>query len=176
MIFLQPSNRGKIVAAITFVAVGLFWSGIAQAQSIETEHNVTGSAAKPQVFGDWQVTCSKEQKCRMSQTVAQPATARAIIQVKVFKGDDPTLLVSFPLGILLSTGWRYSVDDRAETVLPFEICDAAGCHAGVKLSQKMLTSMKRGNNMKITFFDAGRTRVEPVLSLAGFTKAWAHLE
>lgn len=108
--------------------------------------------------------------------MAQRATARAILHVKLFRGEDPTLLVSFPLGILLSPGWRYRIDDSAETVLPFEICDSAGCHAGVKLTPSLLATMKRGNRMQITFFDAARAPVAPTLSLAGFTKAWEALE
>lgn len=112
----------------------------------------------------------------MSQTVAQPATARAILQVRIFKGENPTLLVSFPLGILLSPGWRYRIDGRAEAVLPFEICDNSGCHAGVKLTPDILSALKRGSRMQITFFDAARTPVTPTLSLAGFTKAWEALE
>jgi invasion protein IalB len=112
----------------------------------------------------------------MSQTVAQPATARAILQARVYKGDDPTLLISFPLGILLSPGWRYRIDEGTEAVLPFEICDTSGCHAGVKLTPNVLAAMKRGNEMQITFYDAARTPVTPALSLAGFTKAWEALQ
>lgn len=133
-------------------------------------------ASPKQVFVDWQVTCAAGQPCRMSQTVAQPATARAILQARLYKGDDPTLLLSFPLGILLSPGWRYRIDERAEAVLPFEICDASGCHAGVKLTPDLIAVMKRGSRMQITFFDAARTPVTPTLSLVGFTKAWEALE
>jgi invasion protein IalB len=133
-------------------------------------------ASEAEVFTDWRVSCAQEQPCRMSQTVVQPATARAIVQMKVFKGDDPTLLVSFPLGILLSPGWRYRIDGGRERVLPFEICDASGCHAGIKLTPDLLNSMKRGIEMRITFYDAARAAVEPTISLAGFTKAWEVLE
>ncbi len=125
----------------------------------------------PQVFTDWQVTCETKQTCRLSQTVTQPATARAILQARAFNGEDPTLLLSFPLGVLLSPGWRYRIDGNDETVLPFEICDRTGCHAGVKLTPELLAAMKRGSRMQVTFFDAARTPVVPVLSLLGFSRA-----
>ncbi len=128
------------------------------------------------IFTDWQVFCEQDQPCRMSQAVAQPATGRVILQVKVFGGDEPTLLVSFPLGILLGPGWRYRIDSGPEIVVPFEICDMNGCHAGVPLQADLLRSMQRGNRMKVTFFDAARTPVEPVVSLAGFTSAWNALD
>lgn len=130
----------------------------------------------PQAFANWMVSCDADHLCRMSQSIVQPATGRLVLQVKVFAGPDPTLLVSFPLGILLSPGWRYRIDGRTEVVLPFEICDPNGCHAGVKLTPDLIEAMKRGNQMQIRFFDAGRQPVEPVLSLAGFTKAWGALQ
>ncbi len=147
--------------------------GLAQEEGQATGPN---TALSPQVYADWQVACEADQPCRMSQTVAQPATARAILQARVYKGDDPTLLISFPLGILLSPGWRYRIDEGTEAVLPFEICDTSGCHAGVKLTPNVLAAMKRGNEMQITFYDAARTPVTPALSLAGFTKAWEALQ
>ena len=163
------------VACLGTAALTLFF-GAAWALAQEgTPATDPGTTLAPQVYVDWQVACAADQPCRMSQTVAQPATARAILQARVFKGDDPTLLISFPLGILLSPGWRYRIDGRANTVLPFEICDAAGCHAGLKLTRELLSALKRGNEMQITFYDAARTPVNPVLSLAGFTNAWEAL-
>ena len=161
----------SVSSAVGLLCGAFFWAATASAQDVSSTEG-----ARDQVFTDWQVTCRDSEPCRMSQTVAQTSTARAILQVRAFKSDDPTLLITFPLGILLSPGWRYRIDSRTETVLPFEICDSAGCHAGVTLTPNLLTAMKRGNEMKITFFDAAQTPVEPVLSLAGFTKAWEALE
>lgn len=163
------------VACLATAALTLCWGatwGLAEGVTPATD---PGTTLAPQVHADWQVACEVDQPCRMSQTVAQPATARAILQARVFKGDDPTLLISFPLGILLSLGWRYRIDGRAETVLPFEICDTAGCHAGLELTPDLLSALKRGKEMRITFYDAARTPVEPVVSLAGFTNAWEAL-
>jgi invasion protein IalB len=161
----------RLAAAALTLCLGTTWS-LAQEGTPAAD---PGATLTPQVHADWQVVCEVDQPCRMSQTVAQPATARAILQARVFKGDDPTLLISFPLGILLSPGWRYRIDGRADTVLPFEICDAAGCHAGLKLTRDLIAALKRSNEMQITFYDAARTPVNPVLSLAGFTKAWEAL-
>ena len=112
----------------------------------------------------------------MSQVIVQPSTRRLILQMKVFSGETPTLLLSFPLGILLSTGWQYQIDNGPKSSLPFEICNSEGCHVGVSLTPQLLRAMQRGNNMKITFFDAAQTEVEPVISLAGFTKAYEAIQ
>ena len=132
--------------------------------------------AAPEIFGDWQVNCETDTSCRMAQTVVQTSTKRLILQIKVFKKEDPTLLLTFPLGILLSTGWQYQIDGNRETLLPFEICNSEGCHAGVKLTPKLLAALKRGNKLSIKFFDAGKNTVNPVISLAGFTKAYEALK
>ncbi len=129
-----------------------------------------------QTYGDWQVICADNTPCRMTQTVVQTASKRLILQIRVFKKEEPTLLLTFPLGILLSTGWQYQIDGQRQTLLPFEICNVEGCHAGVKLTPKLIAALKRGNSLNIKFFDAGKTTVNPVISLAGFTKAYGALK
>ncbi|WP_390915409.1 invasion associated locus B family protein [Pseudosulfitobacter sp. SM2401] len=129
-----------------------------------------------QTFSDWRVTCEGDQGCRMSQAIVQASTNRLILEFKIYGSDDPTALITFPLGILLSTGWQYKIDNQKGAVLPFEICNVDGCFAGVKLSNSLIKSMKRGNKMSIRFFDAAQSEVNPVVSLAGFTKAYEAIQ
>lgn len=156
----------------------ILW-GVCMVLVITTSHSLAQNtnenevtASTPQIFNDWRVACDEAQSCRMSQTIVQPATRRLILQIKFFSGEEPTALLTFPLGILLSTGWQYDIDGKRKTVLPFEICNVEGCHAGIKLTPKLLAAMKRGNTMHIRFFDAGQTEVAPGISLIGFTKAY----
>lgn len=134
------------------------------------------SKTEGQIFTDWRVACDADAPCRMAQTVVQPSSGRLIIQMKVFSGEVPTALLSFPLGILLSTGWQYQIDGGQKVTLPFEICNTEGCHAGIRLTSATLASLKRGNEFRITFYDASQSAVQPVISLAGFTKAWNALQ
>ena len=129
-----------------------------------------------QTFTDWRVSCPDQQPCRMSQTVVQPATARSILQIKAFAGETPTLLVTMPLGVLLSPGWRFQIDSQTPNATPFEICDTDGCHTGLKLNDTFLRRLQRGGTLKITFYDAAQEPVEPQISLMGFTKAWEDLQ
>ena len=112
----------------------------------------------------------------MSQAIVQASTNRLILEFKIYGSDDPTALITFPLGILLSTGWQYKIDNQKGAVLPFEICNVDGCFAGVKLSNSLINSMKRGNKMSIRFFDAAQSEVNPVVSLVGFTKAYEAIQ
>jgi len=152
------------IIVISFSVVTAGYSAYAQEQ------------AEVQVFGDWQVACGDGEPCRMSQTVVQTSSRRLILQMRVLKSEEPTALLTFPLGILLSTGWQFQIDARQHTLLPFEICNTEGCHAGVRLTPNLLSAMKRGNNLSIKFLDASETTVNPVISLAGFTKAYEALQ
>ena len=111
----------------------------------------------------------------MVQTVVEASTDRDVLQAKVFAGDDPTLLLTFPLGILLKTGWRYRIDSGQSHLLPFEICNTDGCHAVIKLTPKTLNSLRLGGRLNIEFQDAANNTVKPTVSLAGFTKAYKAL-
>lgn len=128
------------------------------------------------VFDDWRLACDQDQPCRIAQTIVQFPSKRLILQVKIFKGDEPTMLLSFPLGNLLSTGWQYQIDGGKTNLLPFEICNADGCHAGVKLTSTLIAALKRGRVLSVTFRDAGQAEVNPKVSLIGFTKAYDALE
>jgi invasion protein IalB len=156
--------------AISVICVVL--SALSTAAWAQEETPPKVETAEAQVFSDWSVACDEGQSCQMSQAIVQPATRRLILQIKVFTGKEPTALLTFPLGILLSTGWQYDIDGKSKAVLPFEICNTDGCHAGIKLTPKLLAALKRGSKMKIRFFDAGQTEVAPEISLIGFTKAY----
>lgn len=155
--------------------LSVFASLPAIAQEAEPGANGTRPRQDPQVFADWRLACDAEQPCRISQAIVQPSTNRLILQVKAFAAEEPVLLLTFPSGILLSTGWQYQIDAGRPSVLPFEICNSEGCHVGVKLDATLLNAMKRGSKMKVTFFDAAREKVTPEISLIGFTKAWEAL-
>lgn len=154
-----------------------FWTCVIIATGLIPSFSVNAQdQVGTQTYGDWLVTCDKDNPCRMAQTVVQTSTKRLILQLRIFKGKEPTMLLTFPLGILLNTGWQYQIDGKRQTLLPFEICNSEGCHAGVKLTPKLLSSLKRGNSLSIKFFDAAKTTVNPVISLAGFTKAYGVLK
>jgi len=147
-----------------------------------SENNVTaGSYVKSSAIthGDWKITCPESENCRMAQSIVTTAGKQIILQMRIFKGKDgakPTALFSFPLGILLNTGWQIKVDNGKSQLLPFEICRVEGCFAGIQLPDRLLNSFKRGNTLHVKFFDSQQNPVEPKISLAGFTKAWGELK
>lgn len=127
------------------------------------------------VFRDWKLLCDDGEKCRISQAVVTAKYQRVVLQVQVFKTPEPTVLFSFPLGVMLNTGWWYQVDRKGEKLRPYEFCDSKRCYAGVKLSDNLLGQYKQGRELKVSFYDAARKKISPVISLKGFTKAYGAL-
>lgn len=111
----------------------------------------------------------------MAQSIVTSKETQVILQMRVFKGEKPTALFSFPLGILLNTGWQFKIDDGKSQLLPFEICKLDGCHSGINMPANLLNRLKRGNTLKVKFFDANQNAIEPQISLKGFTKAYEAL-
>ncbi len=127
-------------------------------------------------FGDWKVSCPENGPCRMAQSIVLQSSQIPILQMRVFKGKKPTALFSFPLGILLNTGWQIKIDRGKSRLLPFEICKLDGCHSGINIPAKLLRELKNGNILHIKFFDSNQKPIEPKISLKGFTKAYGALK
>lgn len=145
----------------------------------EATSETAPAAADDNTFGDWKITCPDQAPCRMAQSIVTANDKKIILQMRVFKGKDgakDTALFSFPLGILLNTGWQIKIDSGKTQLLPFEICNVDGCHSGINIPASLLNSMKRGNILNVKFFDASQKAIEPKISLKGFTKAWGELK
>ena len=144
-----------------------------------TSETAPATATDPNTFGDWKITCPDQAPCRMAQSIVTAGDNKIIMQMRVFKGKDgtkDTALFSFPLGILLNTGWQIKIDNGKTQLLPFEICKEDGCHSGINIPNSLLNAMKRGNILKVKFFDASQKAIEPKISLKGFTKAYGELK
>lgn len=177
-------ETSRLCALVTgTLIVTLIWPAMASPETppaveppLVTAPPAPVSPTEDPTFGDWRVLCDDGTPCRMVQAIVQPATSRLILQIKVFRTEEPVALLSFPLGILLSTGWQYEVDGKRGPVLPFEICNAEGCHVGLPIGPDLLAALKRGTKLRIRFLDAARTEVTPEISLTGFTKAYEALQ
>ena len=144
--------------------------GSTHAQDAQTSEN------DEQVFGDWKIACPTSRPCRMAQSIVLKEQKQVVLQLRIFKDETPTALFSFPLGILLNTGWQIKIDNGKTRLLPFEICKLDGCHSGINLTPQLVQQMKRGNILNVKFFDSNQNAVEPKISLKGFTKAYEALK
>jgi invasion protein IalB len=74
--------------------------------------------------------------------------------------------VQLPLGVLLTAGATFQVDDNTAQRLNFRACDRNGCYANAPVTPEMLATLKSGKQLKITV----------PLSLNGFDDAYAKMQ
>ena len=75
-----------------------------------------------------------------------------------------------PLGILLSEGVRMQIDDQGATVLPVRYCDKQGCHVFLNLADDVISMLKKGNNVTLSYVLSSNKRLTFPVSLTGFSK------
>lgn len=144
-------------------------------------------------FGDWGFICNKadeqenassegKESCNLFQTALlnseQGGEGQRVLLTRVgyLEGNEhPMLLVTAPLGILLPMGITVEVEGHETIRIPLQRCDGGGCLAFVGMEEPFVEAMKKGDEAKVTFFDAQRRGVTIPVSLKGFTKGMQEL-
>ncbi|MDP6184722.1 MAG: invasion associated locus B family protein, partial [Gammaproteobacteria bacterium] len=119
-------------------------------------------------FGNWRVNCeideqAARQGCFIVQNVVLREGGQRVLQFAIgFVEDtpDPIALLTLPLGISLPPGARIQIDEREATRIAIERCEPNGCRAGMKLNDEILGSLRAGNQISVTFYDAKRQPIE----------------
>lgn len=173
--------RGMRVLAVALLAAATF-----QVQAAETRR---------ENFDDWGFICSKpdqvaegqvaKESCNLFQTAllnneqagGENGGQRVLLtRVGFLEGNEnPVLLVTAPLGILLPLGITVEVEGHETLRIPVQRCDAGGCLAYVVMEQPFIDAFKKAAEAKVTFFDVQRRGVVIPLSLKGFTKGMGEL-
>ncbi len=181
---LKTMLRTLLVLVVTYLPA----SQLAQAQKISDLQAEETPAVQPEVtqIGDWGVICGAEGgDCAMTQLGKDPQGSPAV-EFVVRKVDEENAEIEgvriaavadiiTPLGVLLEFGLRLQIDDGEERGAPFRICQQHGCLVREPLSTEVITSLKRGNNAKVTVAAEGAGPIDINISLAGFTKAFDSL-
>lgn len=131
-------------------------------------------------FGHWLVRCgpdenAQEKGCFLFQNLVLKQGGQRVLQVAVGFVDnapDPIALLSLPLGISLPPGAKISIDGKQSYDMQIERCEANGCRAGLKLSNKLLDRFLSGESLSVLFHDAQRRPIEVPLSLDGFNAGY----
>lgn len=158
----------------------------AQAQAAETRR---------EEIGDWGFVCSvadnqenAKESCNLFQTAllnvgqeTDPAEGGGqqrvlLTRVGYLEGSEqPLLLITAPLGILLPMGITIEVEGHETLRIPVQRCDAGGCLAYVAMEQPLIDAFRKAAQAKVTFHDAQRRGIGIPLSLKGFTKGMEEL-
>jgi invasion protein IalB len=84
----------------------------------------------------------------------------------------PVMLVQLPLGLNLPVGAKLQVDDGKTADVQIQTCEARGCYASTPIGPDLLTAMKSGKQMKVSFQNMGKETITIPMPLADFAAAY----
>lgn len=134
------------------------------------------AAEESEKYGNWTAKCEASKGkvqggCFIFQNLVLREGGQRVLQFAVgyvATTEAPIALLSLPLGISLPPGVSIRIGDAQPTRVLVERCEPNGCRAGLKLSEDLLTQLREGTQLTVTFHDAERRPIEVPLSLDGF--------
>src|SRR5207249_11677453 len=135
---------------------------------------LAGTAAIAQDVAAGRVECTGDGKtldCRAVQQIFQRDTRQLVIAVLVRKAPDPKtalMTIQLPLGLNLTEPVLLKVDNGQVERQPIQTCTNIGCFVSMTASERLVTAMRSGNELKITFQDANKKPVDLSVPLLGF--------
>ena len=136
-------------------------------------------AAAPPSPG-WVARCTSASReapleCAIEQTAVLSKTGQLIVLVNIRVPSDthaPIALVQLPLGLSLPAGAKIQVDDGKTTDLQIQTCDNRGCYANTPIAPDMLTALKSGKQMKVSFQTMAKETVTIPMPLNDFAASY----
>ena len=84
---------------------------------------------------------------------------------------EPVMTVRIPVGLYLPAGLTMTVDDGKPMPVPLQTCDQQGCYGETPLSATVLTALRGGKRLALTFQNMGKNNVVLPVPLANFADA-----
>jgi invasion protein IalB len=137
------------------------------------------SAAAPAPPG-WAARCTSASReapleCAIEQTAVLSKTGQLIVLVNIRVASDthaPVALVQLPLGLNLPGGAKLQVDDGKTTDLQIQTCDNRGCYTSIPVAPDLLTALKSGKQLKLSFQNLAKETIAIPMPLADFAAAY----
>jgi invasion protein IalB len=180
--------RIKLAILIAIVAFGPIGFSLAQTAKSKSTAQVAPAPAAPPAAGPtpaapppgWTVRCSSVSRdapleCAIEQTAVLTKTGQLIVLVSIrVPGDThtPIALVQLPLGLNLPAGAKIQVDDGKTVDLQIQTCENRGCYASTSIAPEMLTALKSGKQLKVSFQDMAKETIAIPIPLADFAAAY----
>jgi invasion protein IalB len=139
---------------------------------------ITAGAAPAQDVAAWRVECTGDGKtldCRAVQQLFQRDTRQLVLAVLARKAPDPKaalIQIQMPLGLNLTEPIQIKVDNGAVERHPIQTCTNTGCFAALTANERLVTQMRNGTDLKVTFQDANKKPIEMAVPLLGFAVAF----
>jgi invasion protein IalB len=137
------------------------------------------SAAAPP-SPSWVVRCTSASReapleCAMEQTAVLSKTGQVVVVVNIRVPSDthaPVIVVQLPLGLNLPGGARFQVDDGNATDLQIQTCENRGCYASTPIVPDVLTALRSGKQIKVSFQTLGKETITIPMPLTDFASAY----
>jgi len=85
-----------------------------------------------------------------------------------------TKVVQFvtPVGLLLTPGLRFAVDDALGTAARYTVCFSTGCYAEAAIKQELVNTIKKGTTLKVAVQNQAGREIILLVPLAGLAKVY----
>ncbi|MFN5037801.1 MAG: invasion associated locus B family protein, partial [Bradyrhizobium sp.] len=128
----------------------------------------------------WVARCTRASRdapleCAMEQTAVLSKTGQLIVLVNIrVPGDTraPVALIQLPLGLNLPVGAKLQVDDGKAVDVPIQTCEARGCYINAPIAADVLTQLKSGKQLKVSFQNLGKETISIPMPLADFATVY----
>lgn len=118
-------------------------------------------------------------ECAVEQNAVLPRTGQLVIAVNIRVPADshtPSALIQLPLGLNIPAGAKLQVDDGKTVDLQIQTCEARGCYTGTAIAPDLLSAMKSGKQLKISFQNLNKETLTVPLPLADFAAAYEKIK
>ncbi|WP_167591597.1 invasion associated locus B family protein [Jiella endophytica] len=167
---MKNASLSKLAGVLVGTATLLAGAPLANAQDAN---------AKPQVMPtEWFKVCTKQGENDICNTqyslvadTRQLITAVNLINVKG-KVNQQVIQAVVPTGRVIPAGVQVKVDSNQPLTLNYSVCFPNRCIAEAELSDALVASMKKGNQMVVTSINFQRQANPIPVTLKGFTDAY----
>ena len=169
-------NLTGLGAALTVLLAGFALSSPTVAQDAGASDNAR----------NWSVVCRSAGReetlaCTLEQQIIVRETGRRLarLTIKTTKATEAgfaSMLLQVPLGLSIADGLTMQVDQAAPVTIPIQTCDANGCYGGHIVDQALLSALRAGSQLVLSFFDLQKQKIDANFTLAGFTAAYSRID
>jgi invasion protein IalB len=132
----------------------------------------------------WVARCASASRdapleCAVEQNAVLPRTGQLVVAVNIRVPADthtPSALIQLPLGLNIPAGAKLQVDDGKTVDLQIQTCEARGCYTGTAIAPDLLSAMKSGKQLKISFQNLSKETLTVPLPLADFAAAYEKIK
>jgi len=128
----------------------------------------------------WAARCSSASRdapleCAIEQTAVLSKTGQLIVLLNIRVPSDtraPVALAQLPLGLNLPAGAKIQIDDGKTIDLQIQTCESRGCYASTPVAPDMLTALKSGKQLKLSFQTMTKETITIPMPLGDFAAAY----